>query len=596
MSDSAKITCPYSLIGSQCQFTNCLFDHPQELNPHKDSPGKRKSDDTTPNTTEDANKNHLKRRKPEISDVTTKVHRESDTINKLDNSTTKLSKTNTTPKIYPDIPKLTCKNETKEIDEKISPGLIKESETADIKKIVPLSRVHSPTTRSSDEQSSPDLHTKLKSDEKYTGKPNEMPTDKVAAKSIAISKPLVSTPVKKIYTRLVPEPVLPFAPTTQDERRLYLKTLFGLFEKFKFKNPTHIAVKKEYEIASTVKTKQEYQNKLKLFVYNSNKNPSFLKELYSKKKKPQESAEGDTPEIPVNTISKNTQIIYEKSKGSVATEKTLLLNNYIMKVPEGESDKDLNWQTCSRCHVKFSISSMMERLSSPCRFHEGKLLITKKSKFSKNNSDYSVRNWSCCNETQGQSQGCKYLFHHVFKLNEPQDMHKVLPFKMIKDVKFNSTHKLKMISLDCEMAYTSKGFELIKLSVVDFMTEKTLIDRIIKPYGEVIDLNSHVSGIDSIPEDAMSYDHAMKFLYKITDENTIIVGHGLENDLNVLRIIYPNIIDTAILFSESFNPMYKDPLKKLAWKYLSKNIQAGQHDSLEDAVIPIQIVKKKLKL
>ncbi|OWB57847.1 nuclease activity protein [[Candida] boidinii] len=593
MSESAKITCPYSLIGSQCQFSNCLFDHPQGLDPQRDSSDKRKSCDITPNSTEDEDKNNSKRQKVEISDDDSKIH----TISKLEILTTKSSNTNTTPKVNPDIPKSTPESLNKETNEKILSGSTKEREKGNIKNVVPLSRVHSSATRSSDEQkASPDLHTKTKSNEKYTRKPSVAPTYKSAEKSTAINKTLVSTPAKKVYTRLVPEPVLPFAPTTQDERRLYLKTLFSLFEKFKFKNPTHTAVKKEYEIASTVKTKQEYQNKLKLFVYNSNKNPSFLKELYSKKKTSEESAKGDASEVPVNTISKNIQIIYEKSKGSVVTEKTLLLHHYIMKVPEGESDKDLNWQICSRCHVKFSISSMMEKLSSPCRFHEGKLLITKKSEFSKNNSDYSVRNWSCCNETQGQSQGCKSLFHHVFKLNEPQDMHKVLPFKMIKDVKFNSTHKLKMISLDCEMAYTSKGFELIKLSIVDFMTEKTLMDRIIKPYGEVIDLNSHVSGIESIPEDAMSYDHAMKFLYKITDENTIIVGHGLENDLNVLRIIYPNIIDTAILFSESFNPMYKDPLKKLAWKYLSKNIQSGQHDSLEDAVIPIQIVKKKLKL
>jgi RNA exonuclease 1 len=82
----------------------------------------------------------------------------------------------------------------------------------------------------------------------------------------------------------------------------------------------------------------------------------------------------------------------------------------------------------------------------------------------------------------------------------------------------------------------------------------------------------------------------------MTDENTIVIGHGLENDLNVLRLIYPRIVDTAILFSENqINPRRKDPLKKLAWNFLSENIQGKQHDSLEDAIVPARIVKKHIE-
>ncbi|GME70985.1 unnamed protein product [Ambrosiozyma monospora] len=157
--------------------------------------------------------------------------------------------------------------------------------------------------------------------------------------------------------------------------------------------------------------------------------------------------------------------------------------------------------------------------------------------------------------------------------------------------------KLKAIGLDCEMCYTNLGFEMMKLSIVDFETNKLILDEIVKPEGDlIIDLNTHVSGVSEIPSDAMTFDDVMNKLADITDDGTICIGHGLENDLNVLRLIYSNVVDTAILFSENqIDPMRKDPLKKLAWKYLSKNIQGNQHDSLEDALIPIEIVRKNLK-
>ena len=37
-------------------------------------------------------------------------------------------------------------------------------------------------------------------------------------------------------------------------------------------------------------------------------------------------------------------------------------------------------------------------------------------------------------------------------------------------------------------------------------------------------------------------------LGEIMDSETILIGHGLENDMNAMRLIHENIIDTSILF------------------------------------------------
>ena len=40
----------------------------------------------------------------------------------------------------------------------------------------------------------------------------------------------------------------------------------------------------------------------------------------------------------------------------------------------------------------------------------------------------------------------------------------------------------------------------------------------------------------------------MEKLGEIMDSETILIGHGLENDMNAMRLIHENIIDTSILF------------------------------------------------
>lgn len=239
-------------------------------------------------------------------------------------------------------------------------------------------------------------------------------------------------------------------------------------------------------------------------------------------------------------------------------------------------------ETCVRCSTKFERSKIMEK--SLCRYHDSK------KQFDKATRTYQ---YPCCGETTDSTSfrrlGCKTSNHHVFKSETVESLSEISEF--IKTSKVQGQENV--LALDCEMGFTSLGYEMIRLTIVDFFTSKTLFDEIIQPIGKIIDLNTQFSGVSKIDkQSSLSYHDAMDKVVSPTliNANSILIGHGLENDLNVMRIIHRRIIDTAILYSKG---KYKTSLKNLAFEFLSRKIQTGEHDSSEDAIATMDVVKVK---
>lgn len=61
-------------------------------------------------------------------------------------------------------------------------------------------------------------------------------------------------------------------------------------------------------------------------------------------------------------------------------------------------------------------------------------------------------------------------------------------------------------------------------------------------------------------------------------KNKILVGHDLTNDLALLKISHNAFIDTVSLIPHHFGLPFKQKLKDLAYEYLRKYIQWGNHD------------------
>lgn len=80
------------------------------------------------------------------------------------------------------------------------------------------------------------------------------------------------------------------------------------------------------------------------------------------------------------------------------------------------------------------------------------------------------------------------------------------------------------------------------------------------------------------------------------DASTIIVGHGLENDLLAMEMIHFRCIDTALQYPNA-SSQHKNKLKYLAQKFLDRPIQQSHdgHNSHEDALAALDLVKLKLK-
>jgi hypothetical protein len=83
----------------------------------------------------------------------------------------------------------------------------------------------------------------------------------------------------------------------------------------------------------------------------------------------------------------------------------------------------------------------------------------------------------------------------------------------------------------------------------------------------------------------------------------ILIGHSLENDLRVLRLVHENVIDTAMLFRNISNGR-KHSLKHLSLCLLKQNIQqtgsSSQtkqgHDSVEDASATLLLAIRRSRL
>lgn len=194
----------------------------------------------------------------------------------------------------------------------------------------------------------------------------------------------------------------------------------------------------------------------------------------------------------------------------------------------------------------------------------------------------------------------------------------------------------RAVCFDCEMGYTVHGMELIRLTATLWPSGDELIDVLVKPIGEILDLNSRFSGVTTedltkgeawAPGDTLrpskkvedngsedgeirsktkrlkvvpSPAAARDLLFSQISPATPLIGHGLENDLNAMRIVHPTIIDTILLYPHKNGLPYRHGLRVLMDRHLNKKIQQETgptmvgHDSAEDARAAGELVHFKL--
>ncbi|KAH8668981.1 hypothetical protein BX600DRAFT_511030 [Xylariales sp. PMI_506] len=170
-----------------------------------------------------------------------------------------------------------------------------------------------------------------------------------------------------------------------------------------------------------------------------------------------------------------------------------------------------------------------------------------------------------------------------------------------------SLSRRRAVVLDCEMVGVLHGApednlersELGQLCVVDVLSGETLMDCLVLPLERVINWRTRYSGLSypamlaagKVNRLLRGWRAARAELFHYIDSDTIIMGHDLSNDLQMLRIAHAKIIDTSIQTAEA---VYGDVerfgriwgLKDLGGSLVGLKIQMGKkgHDCIEDTL------------
>ena len=229
---------------------------------------------------------------------------------------------------------------------------------------------------------------------------------------------------------------------------------------------------------------------------------------------------------------------------------------------------------CARCNKIFYVTLEGQCLNKEgCTYHWGKLRAKKRWPADDDR-------FTCCGAPASEAtRGCCTCRVHVWRhLTEP-GMHGPLDgFVRTKIRKcYPPDGNYGIYSLDGEMCFTTNGLELIKLTVVG-VEGRLVYETLVVPEGDILDYNTRFSGISARdlkrgPSKALR--EVQNDVMGFVNAHTILIGHGLENDLRALKLVHTTVIDTSIVFPHYFGLPYRRSLKSLVKSYLKRDIQVG---------------------
>ncbi|KAI0892289.1 hypothetical protein F4806DRAFT_480163 [Annulohypoxylon nitens] len=288
-----------------------------------------------------------------------------------------------------------------------------------------------------------------------------------------------------------------------------------------------------------------------------------------------------------------------------------------------------NVEVCDRCTRRFQVFPGRRddgalASNGTCTHHPGKFYFTERGP---GKSSQGQKKYRCCHRSvDDDAGGCFTAPTHVFKTTNINRLASLLNF--CETPPNPTVPEDRAICFDCEMGFTVHGLELIRMTAVSWPGNETLADILVQPYGEVLDLNTRYSGVtpeamasaerwvpgeDHRPTPAVgeakpklkiasSPEAARNLLFSLIGPLTPIIGHGLENDLNAIRVIHPTCIDSILLYPHKRGLPHRNGLKMLMQTLLNQKIQQEAdesapegHDSAEDAKAAGELVRLKIR-
>ncbi|KAI1432976.1 ribonuclease H-like domain-containing protein [Xylaria sp. CBS 124048] len=197
-----------------------------------------------------------------------------------------------------------------------------------------------------------------------------------------------------------------------------------------------------------------------------------------------------------------------------------------------------------------------------------------------------------------------YRFARAIKISDSKSVRPLPPVHPD-----STSRKYAALVIDCEMVELENNVsDLVRISVVDFMTGSVVLDSLVQPMGIVRQWRTRVSGVDAAMLNAAKanpnvtvlrgWPEARELIFKVADEHTILIGHALSNDLKILRIAAQRVVDSLILTAQAafglstkrFPRLWS--LKTACKALMNIEIQRScmAHDPLEDALATRELV------
>lgn len=300
--------------------------------------------------------------------------------------------------------------------------------------------------------------------------------------------------------------------------------------------------------------------------------------------------------------------------GLVCPKGDLAALGYLVDIPSawgrGGDAPDARGETqrCARCDTPFEVGPLGapgekragQQDPEACRFHPGR----PRREAARPGQRRAPPRWSCCGrlldaQTLGDDR-CA-TGPHVFKEEAPAALHRRAGYVTLASLGGPSPAPLDVAALDCEMSYTTAGMSVTRATLVDEAGDVVLDELVRLPPGvAMVDYNTQFSGIQ--PDDyeanaVLDLDGVRRTLAQYIGPNTILVGHGLENDLHALRLVHTTLVDTCHVFPHPRGLPYRRALRDLVAEHLGRIIQAGGasvgHSSAEDAQMTLELVRWK---
>ncbi|KAI7991035.1 Small RNA degrading nuclease 1 [Camellia lanceoleosa] len=159
----------------------------------------------------------------------------------------------------------------------------------------------------------------------------------------------------------------------------------------------------------------------------------------------------------------------------------------------------------------------------------------------------------------------------------------------------------KMLAVDCEMVLCEDGTEaLVRVCAVGRNLQVKL-NELVNPNKAVADYRSEIIGLsaedlDGVTCSLANVQESMKKLLR--DGKTILIGHGLNNDLKALKLDHGRVIDTSLIFKHGDEANFRRPsLNNLCQAMLGYEVrkEGAPHNCLDDATTAMKLVLAKIE-